>query len=173
VRRIDLAEVLLLTLVSQASKGADVKIKDWMNSPVHSVKPRDTVAHARTLLERHRVNQLPVVVDGVLVGIVTDRDLRNATPSAAEQAAADLRRIESLGIDPSKVAVETVMTEKVFALGPEDSVEDAVRAMRRERFGAIPVVERNRVIGILTRSDVLDAFMCLALGAETPPDAAG
>lgn len=42
--------------------------------------------------------------------------------------------------------------------------------MRRERFGAIPVVLHNRVVGIMTRSDVLDAFMCLALGAEVPPD---
>jgi len=147
-----------------------VKIKDWMNSPVHTVKPRDTVAHARMLLERHRINQLPVVVDGALVGMVTDRDLRNATPSAAEQAAADLGRGPAPAIDPNKVAVESVMTEKVFSLGPEDTVEDAVRVMRRERFGAIPVVERNRVIGILTRSDVLDAFMCLALGAEAPQD---
>jgi acetoin utilization protein AcuB len=155
------------------AKGADVKIKDWMNSPVQTVKPRDTVAHARALLESHRINQLPVVVDGALVGMVTDRDLRNATPSAAEQAAADLGRIAGSVIDSAKIALENVMTEKVFTLGPEDTVEDAVRVMRRERFGAIPVVERNRVVGILTRSDVLDAFMCLALGAEAPQDKQG
>ncbi len=141
-----------------------------MNSPVHTVKPRDSVAHARELLERYRVNQLPVVVDGALVGIVTDRDLRNASPSAAEQAAADLGQIDPSLIDPSKITVDSVMTEKVFFLGPDDTVEDAVRIMRRERFGAIPVVEHNRVVGILTRSDVLDAFLCLALGAEVPQD---
>jgi len=150
-----------------------VKIKDWMNSPVHTVKPRDSVAHARELLERYRINQLPVVRDGVLVGIVTDRDLRNAAPSAAEQAAADLGQIKDV-IDPGTIAVETVMTGQVFALAPEDSLEDAVRIMRRERFGAIPVVDSNRrVVGIVTRSDVLDAFMCLALGAEAPQDKAG
>lgn len=147
-----------------------MKIKDWMNTPVQTVKPHDSVAHARSLLERHRINQLPVVTDGTLVGLVTDRDLRNASPSAAEAAAADLGRIDKSMIDPAKVRVESVMTEKVISLGPEDSVEDAVRVMRRERFGAIPVVEHNRVVGILTRSDVLDAFMCLALGAEVPPD---
>ena len=150
-----------------------MKIKDWMNSPVHTVKPRDSVAHARELLERYRINQLPVVRDGVLVGIVTDRDLRNAAPSAAEQAAADLGQIKDV-IDPGTIAVETVMTGQVFALAPEDSLEDAVRIMRRERFGAIPVVDSNRrVVGIVTRSDVLDAFMCLALGAEAPQDKAG
>jgi acetoin utilization protein AcuB len=147
-----------------------VKIKDWMNTPVHTVKPHDSVAHARSLLERHRINQLPVVVDGALVGLVTDRDLRNASPSAAQRAAGDLGRIDAGMIDPAKVKVESVMTERVFSLGPEDTVEDAVRVMRRERFGAIPVVDHNRVVGMLTRSDVLDAFMCVALGAEVPPD---
>jgi acetoin utilization protein AcuB len=141
-----------------------------MNGSVHTVKLRDTVAHARSLLERFRINQLPVVIDDALVGIVTDRDLRNASPSAAEQAAADIGRIPKGMVDSNKVAVETIMTEKVFSLGPEDSVEDAVRVMRRERFGAIPVVEHNRLVGIITRSDVLDAFMCLALGAEVPMD---
>lgn len=140
-----------------------------MNSPVQTVKPRDSVAHARMLLERRRINQLPVVRDGVLIGIVTDRDLRNASPSAMEQAAVDLGQIPA-ALDPEKVAVETVMTEKVFSLGPEDTVEDAVRIMRRERFGAIPIVDHQRVVGILTRSDVLDAFMCLALGAQVPQD---
>ena len=154
----------------QQAKGAAVKIKDWMNSSVHTIKPHDSVAHARSLLERHRVNQLPVVVDGALVGIVTDRDLRAAMPSAAEQAAADLGRIDATAIDFGKATVETVMAEKVFSLTPDDTVEDAVRIMRRERFGALPVVERGRVVGILTRSDVLDAFMCLALGAEVAPE---
>jgi CBS domain-containing protein len=163
-----LAEVLLKHHTSRQAKGAAVKIRDWMNTPMQTVKPRDSIAHARALLERHRINQLPVVVDGAMVGIVTDRDLRNASPSAAEQAAADLRRIDSATAD-TKVTVESVMTQRVFSLGPEDTVEDAVRIMRRERLGAIPVVERGRVVGILTRSDVLDAFMCLALGADLAP----
>jgi CBS domain-containing protein len=160
----------LANLANYWREGTVVKIRDWMNSPVHTVKPRDSVAHARSLLERHRINQLPVIVDGALVGIVTDRDLRNASPSAAEMAAADIGRMPAGMVDPSQVAVESVMTEKVFSLGPEDSVEDAVRVMRRERFGAIPVVEHNRLVGVLTRSDVLDAFMCMALGAEAGPD---
>ncbi len=149
-----------------------MKIKDWMNSPVQTVKPHDTVAHARALLERHRINQLPVVVDGVVVGIVTDRDLRNYAPSAAEQAAADINRGKAAGLDPNKLTVETVMTGNVLSLGPEDSLADAVRIMRRERFGAIPIVDRNRLAGILSRSDILDAFLCLALGAESPQDKA-
>ena len=54
------------------------------------------------------------------------------------------------------------MTENVLTLGPTDSVTEAARLMRRERVGAIPIVENNRLVGILTRSDMLDAFVALA-----------
>jgi CBS domain-containing protein len=55
-----------------------MRIENWMSRPVITVRPRDSVADARSALEQHRINQLPVVVNGRLVGIVTDRDLRNA-----------------------------------------------------------------------------------------------
>jgi acetoin utilization protein AcuB len=117
-----------------------MKIKDWMNSPVHTVKPQDTVAHARALLERYRINQLPMVVDGVVAGMVTDRDLRDAAPAAAEQAAADIEGVKVPGLDLTQIGVEYVMSDKVLSLGPEDDLTDAVRIMRRERFGALPIV---------------------------------
>jgi CBS domain-containing protein len=124
-----------------------VKVKHSMNSPVHTVKPHDNIAHARALLERHRINQLPVVVDGALVGIVTDRDLRNNTPAAAEQAAADIARVKLPGADDlARILVEQVMSGKVISLGPEDDLADAVRIMRRERFGALPVMDAKRLV---------------------------
>jgi predicted transcriptional regulator len=48
-----------------------MEVRRWMKTPVHATKPLDSIAHARELMERHRINQLPVVVDGRLVGIVT------------------------------------------------------------------------------------------------------
>jgi acetoin utilization protein AcuB len=55
-----------------------------------------------------------------------------------------------------------VMTTNVLTLTPHDSMVDAARLMRRERIGAVPIVDGNRLVGILTRSDVLDAFVALA-----------
>ncbi len=133
-----------------------------MSMPVVTVKPRDTVAHARALLEEHRVNQLPVVVNGKLVGIVTDRDLRDA-PRAVEVSAmvagANISREETT---PESIQVESVMTSHVLTLAPSDSVEEAAALMRRERIGAVPIVARGRLTGILARSDLLDAFIALA-----------
>ena len=132
-------------------------VRQVMASAVIVVKPRDSVAHARMLLEKHRVNQLPVSVDGKLVGIVTDRDLRDAFPSVVEISATARRR--SALHDPEAVDVESVMTANVLTVEPDDKVEDAARLMRRERIGAVPVLEGGHLVGIISRSDVLDVFV--------------
>lgn len=137
-----------------------------MKHPVITVKPQDSARHAREVMEKHRINQLPVVVDGRLVGIVTDRDLRDVFPSVFESPGASGRRSKA-GTDPATIPLEDVMTRKVLTLAPGAFVADAARLMRRERIGALPIVDGQRLVGILTRSDVLDAFVELSQGART------
>ena len=71
----------------------------WMKPALITVKPRDSARHARELMERHRINQLPVVVDDRLVGIVTDRDLRDLFPSMFETAPALAHRTPRSVVD--------------------------------------------------------------------------
>jgi acetoin utilization protein AcuB len=132
-------------------------VERWMKMTVHTVKPRDSVAHARAILEEHRINQLPVVQAGKLVGIVTDRDLRDA-PRAVEIAASAAAGRTGKA-NPEKIAVEAVMSSNVKTLAPTDTIEEAARVMRRERYGAIPIVEKGVLRGILTRSDLLDVIL--------------
>jgi acetoin utilization protein AcuB len=139
-----------------------MEIRKWMKHPVHSVKLHDSIQHARELMERHRVNQLPVIIDGRLVGIITDRDLRDAFPSVFDAPDFAPRKPKVATTDPQAVTVEMVMTSNVTTVGPGDSMADAARLMRRQRIGALPVVEGGHVVGILTRSDVLDGFVDLA-----------
>jgi len=137
-------------------------IENWMAKQVITIRPRDSVAAARRVLEQHRINQLPVVVDGRLVGIVTDRDLRSAPESMREggmAARADLREEDVI---PENIAVETVMSAKVMKLKPRDAIERAAELMRRERIGGIPIVDGKNLVGIITRSDVLKAFAALS-----------
>jgi acetoin utilization protein AcuB len=137
-----------------------MKTEAWMNRPVVTVKPLDSIRHAREIMEQRRINQLPVVVDGRLVGIVTDRDLRDAFPSVFD--ATRNGRTRKTDADPDSIPVGDVMTMNVLSVEPGADVRDAARLMRSERIGAIPVVESGRLVGILTRSDVLDAFLTLA-----------
>lgn len=140
-----------------------MRISNWMQTHVYTVKPQESVAGAREKMARHRVNQLPVVVDGKLVGIVTDRDLRDAFPSVLELIR-DTDQKRELALE--RVTVETVMTAEVLTLGPNDSMIDAARVMRRERVGAVPIVEGERLVGLITRSDILAAFVGLSEIAE-------
>lgn len=140
-----------------------MRIEPLMKRHVYTIRPRDSIAHARAILEERRINQLPVVLNGQLVGIVTDRDLRDATVEVeAGAVATGLRAGRLVAADPDKVRVEEVMTANVTTLGPSDSVKEAARLMKRERIGAIPIVEKDRLVGIVTRSDILDAYISLA-----------
>jgi acetoin utilization protein AcuB len=137
------------------------KCEDRMTRRVHSVRPLDSIQHAREIMVTQRLNQLPVLAEGHLVGIVTDRDLRDAFPSVFESGHLTPHRPVAL-TDPREIRVEEVMTTNVLTLAPQDSLIDAARLMRRERVGAIPIVASEHVVGILTRSDILDAFVALA-----------
>ncbi len=132
--------------------------KDWMTAKVHAVKPLDSVAHARALIEKHRINQLPVVKDGMLVGIVTDRDLRDAV-DAVTTSANEARTAESAPRMPEQIPVEAVMTHKAITLSPHSSLVAAAELMRRERIGSVPIVDGHALVGIITRSDILKAFI--------------
>ena len=136
-----------------------------MKHPVTTVRPQDSARHARALMEKQRINQLPVAVDDRLVGIVTDRDLRDVFPSVFESLEPWENRERKPGSDPATIPVEDVMTRNVLALAPGAFVADAAHLMRRERIGAIPIVDSERLVGILTRSDVLDAFVELSQSA--------
>jgi acetoin utilization protein AcuB len=137
-----------------------MNISHWMTTAVVTVKPHDTLRHARALMATPRINQPPVTVDGKLVGIVTDRDIRDAYPSS-------LRLLRGQGIDDfaDSYTVEEVMTYNVSAVSPQTPLREAAQCLREQRFGALPVVEHDKLVGILTRSDLLDAL--LAGAADT------
>ena len=116
-----------------------------------TVSPDDPLSLAAGILRQHRFHHLPVVEGGRLVGILSDTDLRNASYTAmpAEGAPA--------GDRPVREAMRTV----VWSVTPDDSVEDALLILTREKFGALPVLSGDRLVGIITRADLLNAFVDL------------
>jgi CBS domain-containing protein len=131
-----------------------MNVAQWMTTSVVTIKPQDPLRSARELMATHRINQLPVVGNGKLIGIVTDRDIRDAYPSS-------LRLLRGKDIDEfaDSHTVEDVMTYNVTAVSPQTSLREAAQRLRRQRFGALPVVEKGKLVGIITRSDLLDAML--------------
>jgi len=132
-----------------------------MKLPVHTVKPHDSVVKARALLAEHRINQLPVVQDEKLVGIVTDRDLRDAPETFAISSQPVGTDTPAVLPNPAEIYVEDVMTVSLVTLSPDDTVEQAAQSMVNDRIGSIPIVEEKRLVAMLTRTDVLRAFLSL------------
>jgi len=117
-------------------------VANRMSSRIVSVEPQQSLEDARTLLQKHKIRQLPVVKQKKLVGIITDRDLRSAPTT-----------VKSVG---------EIMTPKPLVIAPVASVDEAARVIRQHRIGALPVVDGGRLVGILSATDVLDAFIDLS-----------
>lgn len=128
-----------------------IRVADWMTEGVLAVEVFDSIAVARRLMAKHRVNQLPVVDNDRLVGIVTDRDIRDAYPTSLM-----INRAEEIDRFADKITVEEVMTHDVFVVRPDTALVTAVGLLRRHRIGAMPVIKDQKLVGIITRSDILD-----------------
>jgi len=137
-----------------------IRVSDWMTAGVLAVETFDSIALARQIMAKHRVNQLPVLDNDHLVGIVTDRDIRDAYPTSMM-----IDRAKDIDRFVEKITVEEVMTHDVFTVRPETPLAKAVGLLRKHRIGSLPVLKNNRLVGIITRSDILD-FVLSASGAR-------
>jgi acetoin utilization protein AcuB len=133
-------------------------VKDSMTREVVALSPETTAAEALGLCRERRIRHLPVVEGGRLVGIVSDRDLRSATP-----ALGDPDRASAL----ERISITDVMTRDVVSARPDDPIEVAANRMRERRIGCLPVVEGGELVGIITSSDVMEALIYL-VGAHEP-----
>jgi acetoin utilization protein AcuB len=133
------------------SKLKSIRVADWMSEGVLAVETFDSIAVARQLMAKHRINQLPVLDNDNLVGIVTDRDIRDAYPTSMM-----IDRAKDIDRFAEKVTVEEVMTHDVLVVRPETPLAMAVALLRKHRIGSLPVVKNKILAGIITRSDILD-----------------
>ncbi|HXD99833.1 MAG TPA: CBS domain-containing protein, partial [Candidatus Acidoferrum sp.] len=134
--------------------GVQPVVGDLMTRDVVAVAPDDTLAQAYALMRARRIRHLPVVDrSGRLVGIVTDRDLRQVVFDPTVQARL-ARATDAL----RGLTVRDVMTWGAVSVTPATSVRDAARLLHERKIGALPVVEADRVVGILTERDVLATF---------------
>jgi acetoin utilization protein AcuB len=118
-------------------------VYELMSYPVTIIHPEASLAAAKELMEIEGVRQLPVLsADNQLIGIISDRDIR-------EVAHTELF---------DRALVGELMTSSVITIKPDISAERAAHILHREKIGALPVVEKGELVGILTVSDILEAF---------------
>ena len=135
-----------------------LQVKDSMAREVTTLSPGDPAGDALALCREQRIRHLPVLEDGSLVGIVSDRDLRSATPAFGDPA-----RAAAL----AEVRVGDVMAREVVTADPDNPIDEAANTMRERRINCLPVLEGGQLVGILTSSDVMESLVYL-LGAHEP-----
>lgn len=120
-----------------------------MSSPAICIGPEISLGEAHETMRAHRIQHLCVLRDGRLVGILSERDLLRATPSALTSGKAEYEAaLES-------VRVDQVMSRIISSVGPELALSDAIGKLTSSRFHALPVVDDGRVVGMLTVTDCL------------------
>jgi CBS domain-containing protein len=145
-----------------------MQVRDLMSRQVVTIAPSESCLDAVVRMQRARSRHLPVVNrDGLLVGVVTDRDMRHLLFSAPMFERLGSTRVEVL-LDGVKVA--EVMSTDLVTTTPGASLTEAASTMRTEKVGSLPVVEDGRVVGILTESDVLRHVV--RVDATSPPECA-
>lgn len=131
-----------------------------MSKPVITISPDMPINEALNLMKRDRIRRTPVVHDGKLVGIVSDKDLLNASPSPATSLS-----VWEMNYLLSKITVKDVMTRKVLTVNEDTPIEEAARIMADNKIGGMPVMRDSKVVGIITETDLFKIFIEL-MGAR-------
>jgi acetoin utilization protein AcuB len=130
-------------------------IKDWMTKDPVTITEDTSMIKAIHIMKERRFRRIPVVTEGRLVGMVTDRDLKEASPSKATTL--DVHELYYL---LAELQVKEIMSRNPVSVSAEDTVEHAAQIMLEHTISGLPVVDQDgKVVGIITQSDVFRAFM--------------
>lgn len=117
-----------------------MKVRDKMTTNVTYINPESTVVEAAQLMQKHNVGSLPVCDQSGVVGIVTDRDI--------------IVRNIAHGNNPQSTPVRDVMTSRVATASPDMDVDDVTKMMAQNQIRRVPVVDNNKIVGMLALGDV-------------------
>jgi acetoin utilization protein AcuB len=135
-------------------------VGERMSYPVVSVSPDMPINEALSKMKRQHIRRTPVIKDNKLVGIVSDKDLLNASPSPATSLS-----IWEMNYLLSKITVKDVMSKKVLTITSDTPIEEAARIMADNKVGGLPVMRGEQVVGIITETDLFKIFLEL-MGAR-------
>lgn len=125
-------------------------VRDFMTTEVTSLQENDTLLDAVMVFVRSSFRHLPVLRDKKLVGIITERDVKQFAPSLLSRTSADEYN-QIMETTP----ISRVMSRELVTLRPDQSMREAAEILRGKRIGCLPVVEDGRLAGIITTTDLV------------------
>jgi acetoin utilization protein AcuB len=131
-----------------------------MSHPVISVSPETPIHDALAMFKKEHIRRAPVMKDGKMVGIISEHDLINASPSPASTLS-----VWEMNYLLSKITVKGVMTKKVMTVKKDTPIEEAARIMADNKLGGLPVIDDGKVVGMITETDLFKIFLEL-MGAR-------
>jgi CBS domain-containing protein len=131
-------------------------VRQFMASPVTSLPSTARLLDAGLLLRAGRIRHIPIIDDGKLVGILSDRDIQRCTPSMLTRVSA-----EEYNSIFEETPVAKVMTRDPQHISPDEPLHAAAALLHSQKLGCLPVVENGQVVGIITKDDMLGALMHL------------
>jgi acetoin utilization protein AcuB len=135
-----------------------MRVKEMMTKNPVTIESDTLVLDARKIMKEKNIRRLPVVEKGKLVGIVTKHDLLEAAPSPATPVS-----VHDLNYLLSKMKVKEMMRKNPVTVTPNTPFEDALRIGQEKKIGSFPVVDKGKLVGITTESDIV-RFLIHALG---------
>ena len=135
-------------------------IKGRMSSPVITVEPNLPIMDALDLMKSKGIRRTPVMKDGKLVGIISDKDLLNAAPSDATSLS-----VWELNYLLAKITVGEIMTKDVLTVTEDTPIEEAAYLMAANKIGGLPVMSNGHLVGLITETDLFRVFLEL-MGAQ-------
>ena len=136
-------------------------VGERMSRPVISITRDMPIHDALALFKKERIRRAPVLKDGKLIGIISDKDLLNASPSQATSLS-----VWEMNYMLSKITVKEVMTREVLTVQADTPIEEAARIMADNKIGGVPVMKADKVVGMITETDLFKIFLEL-MGART------
>jgi len=139
-------------------------VQDFMSKDLITVDEDGSIIKASKLMKQNRVRHLPVLRKGRLVGLVSDRELKEATPSKATTL--DIHEMYYL-LD--RITVKSLMPKQLFTIAPGETVEKAAAVMLNRNISALPVVDPQGALqGIITKGDIFRAFVSISGISQAP-----
>ncbi|MBW1779418.1 MAG: CBS domain-containing protein [Deltaproteobacteria bacterium] len=137
-------------------------VKNWMSKDVITVDANDSMAHASQLMKENHIRGLPVMNNGKLAGVITDRDLKKA--SASDAHTLDIHELLYL-ID--RIKIKDIMTQDPITIPVDHTIEEAAEMLLNNKLSGAPVVNNDgQVVGIITQADIFRVLVSLTSARE-------